>query len=243
MSAIKDYNVYQLDEFLITVGKAVSIFSGMLLLIGVWIVNQYFLIFMLCGGVACLACGVYIRLIENRVNAIARSLDRVNDIRLEDFATATGFSTDQIVSGIQTINRRGIGFYAVDEKSGRISDMRLTKTVAFSDVCTQCAKKIVEHYTLQSDSVPQCPYCGSPLDMSKWSELKNNTLNMFVQDERASDSAAGEANGSFSRFSQKKTPPFNIGVLVLLLIAFWPLGVLYVLVNHAKSQGLSRFTS
>jgi hypothetical protein len=221
---IAKYDIYKLDNYLIRLGYILLI-TSVISLIASRPVKQieqgasYFHIiilgFLFLGSLFMLYNGYRIRKKENRINSILRNLEIAREVSVPELLQNTNHKEDHLEEAIQVINSRGYGYYVWNRSTSTIADGRLMRRMIFVDTCSSCGKKIGKKFPLVMDHLPECPSCGSPLDIDQWNTLKVRELDKI-------DSESQEVRSSF------KKKPINIVLLIFLLIFFWPAAIIYV---------------
>lgn len=186
---MRAYDIYKADNILIPLGWTVTIFSGLVFfpLLGEWLETAmseamlfqmfpFIPLFIFLGSGAMLVLGYAIRRREKMVNAIIHTLTMAREVRVADLLNSAGYSRDEISEALKQINRRGFGYFIWDQENDSITDGRLQRSMVFVDSCSTCGHAIGESYPLQLSKVPNCPYCGSPLDIEDWNHHKQHIL-------------------------------------------------------------------
>ncbi len=228
------YDIYKIDNILI---KAGYIFLTLFIL-NVYplisktggdftFINEKLpsLIFLSSGSVIMLWTGYYYRIIENRINAILKILTITSEVSLTELHRNTGYSIKNIESAIVTINKKLPYYFVLNRVSDSISDGRLTTKLARVDSCGSCGKKMNLDVSVSSDALPECPYCGIPLQPDKWNSLKREAILNIQNNEREGLSVS---KGIMIPHD------FSWPIFIILLIIFWPLGLLYYAVKYFK---------
>ncbi len=177
-------------------------------------------VFFTIGSFILILIGHRIRSREKMINAILRNLMRVSEIRAGELMAGTGFTRRQISDAVLTVNRTGLGYYLWDTASDTITDGRLRRKMVYVDRCGSCGHALGNSYPIHLETVPDCPYCDSPLDLNEWNELKMKAFNE-IRDHDITD--AVNAPG---------TKQFSIGLFIFLFFFFWPAAVIYVVTRY-----------
>jgi hypothetical protein len=171
--------------------------------------------FFFLGSLFMLFYGYVIRKKENRINSILRNLEIAREVSVPELIENTNHREEHLKEAIKVINNRGFGYYVWNRSTNTIADGRLMRRMVHVETCSSCGNKIGKKFPLVMDNLPQCPSCGSPLDIDQWNTLKVRELDKI-------DSESEQTQSS----SRKK--PINIGILIFLLIFAWPAAIFYV---------------
>jgi len=225
---MKKIDVYKIDNFLIKLG-IIGLLLFFIYLISVTknfqlqilFENSPFETFVVLSGLLTSAVflfiGIFYRRKENLVSSILSSLNTARETSIPQMVYSTGYTKKQIIESVKEINKRALGYYIIDGES--ISDSRLQRSMVLVDTCTSCGNSIGKTYPLQMNSIPHCPYCSKPLDVNHWNELKMRTLENMDGEPDRSETDSGE---------------ISIGILIFLIIFFWPGAIIYVLNKRRK---------
>ncbi len=220
---IAKYDIYKLDNYLIRFGYILLPISIISLIAShpVKLIKQgesYFHLsipgFLLLGSIFMLYNGYLIRRKENRINSILRNFEIAREISVPELIQNTEYTKEHLQEAIQVINTRGLGYYVWNRETNTIADGRLMRRMVFVDNCTSCGRKIGKKFSLVMDHLPECPSCGSPLDIDQWNNLKIRELDKI-------DSETVQAHAHL------KKKPINIVLLIFLVIFFWPAAIIY----------------
>jgi hypothetical protein len=221
---IAKYDIYKLDNYLIKFGYILLIVSIISLIASnpVKLIEQeesysHLSIpgFLFLGSTFMLYYGYLIRKKENRINSILRNFEIAREISVPELLQNSEFTEEHLKEAIQVINSRGLGYYVWNRSTRTIADGRLMRRMVFVDNCSSCGKIIGKKFPLVMDHLPECPYCGSPLDIDQWNSLKIKELDKI-------DSEPSKQEHLF------KKKPLNIVLLIVLLIFFWPAAIIYI---------------
>jgi hypothetical protein len=235
-----DFNIYRIDDIFIKIGYGCLI---LFILIGGTIVfkmaksealinpDSMYVGAIMFGVPALifLAAGYSVRRREKTAVSVWRTLEMSPEVPARDLMAGTGFNRSCIEKALLTINRQGRGLYVWDRDSDTIVDVRLRQGMIMVENCDRCGARIGKKFPVSLDRAPQCPYCGNPLNMDRWNELKRN----FIDDMKSRDmltdrqAAAGQPAGRQAAFSKP--------LFVILLLLFWPAALIYALVNYRRT--------
>lgn len=228
-----DFNLYRIDDIFIRTGYGCLVFF---ILIGGTIVSNMAkgaalinpdsmytgAIMFGVPAIIFLAAGYAVRRREKAAAAVYRALETASEVTARDLAAGTGFSRGRIEKALLAINRRGRGLYVWDRDSDMIVDARLRQGMIMVENCDRCGARIGKKFPVSPDRAPQCPYCGNPLNMDRWNELKRK----FIDDMKSRDmqAAVSQPAGRQAAFSKP--------LFVILLLLFWPAALIYALVRY-----------
>ncbi len=123
------------------------------------------------------------------------------------------------------INRRGRGLYVWDRDTDMIVDARLNQGMILVETCDRCGARVGKKFPVSLERAPQCPYCGNPLSMERWNDLKRRVIDEVTTiDIKARQADAGQPANSSAGFSRL--------VFFILLLIFWPAALVYALVRY-----------
>lgn len=208
-------NVYRIDDWLIRAG-GVALAVGLLAygcsdvpdgaaVLDVW---QYLL---LIGGVVMLMVGHVVRRDERQIARVWRILDQCTEVRIDELQQATGHSRTFLLRALRTINGQPGAYYVWDDAAGTIVDGRMRSHVVVVERCESCGAAVHAKLSMDIPAVPTCDHCGAPVTAKDLNRLKQEQ----VQALRAE--------------LARPVHQLSIPLLLLLLLIFWPAGVLYAL--------------
>lgn len=180
------------------------------------------------GGIAMLALGHRIRRREKRIQAVWRMLNLALEVRFDDVRSSTGLSDLELQDAVQALNAGGHGFWVVDMRAGSIVDGRLRATVTASATCTSCGATTSRSVALSSAETARCEHCGAAFSPETLNRLKLEAM-AAIRAPAAAPAPVAAPEG------------YNPTLGMVLLIAFWPVGLIYYLRYHGgRSLGLRR---
>lgn len=175
--------------------------------------------FFAAGGVVSLVFGMRVRRRERRIQALWRMLTHALEVRIGDATASTGLSTEELREAVQVLNGLGHGFWVLDERAGTIVDARLRATVTAAAACTSCGATTSRTVALSSVESARCEHCGAPFPVETLNRLKLEAMESIRQPAVAV-AAPGAPGG------------YNPVVGLVLLVVFWPVGLVYYLKHH-----------
>lgn len=92
--------------------------------------------------------------------------------------------------------------------------------------CERCGARIGKRYPISLDRAPSCPYCGNPLNMERWNDLKRRVIDGMKRNDLGSAARDAAVHAAYEK------TPFSKPVFIILLILFWPAGLIYALVKY-----------
>jgi hypothetical protein len=229
---MKKFDVYKIDNFMVKAGYIFLFVFGILAypefseLVNEGTFNREkaaMLLFFGAGAAAMLAIGYRYRIIENRVNAVLKIVTIASEVSITDVMQSTGFTREQIQEAIIIINNRLPFYYVIDGRSDLISDGRLRTKTARVETCSGCGVPIKEDFPISRENPPACPSCGTPLAPDRWNALKREAI------KEIRDTGASIVSGN-------PLPDFSWPVFVLLMIFFWPAGMIYFIAKYYRGK-------
>ena len=169
---------------------------------------------LLCPLVA-LRTGFVIRRREERSAAIWRLLQQNAELSVENLVGNSDFDLADVERTVKLLNNRGLGHYVWDRRAGKVQDGRLRTMQLHVDKCEACGGSVSLEVPIGFSEVPACPYCGDPVSVDALESRRHEALDELRVDERGS---------SWIRGSKV---PFSIPLFVVLMMAFWPAGLIY----------------
>ncbi|HOD15568.1 MAG TPA: hypothetical protein PLA65_11650 [Spirochaetota bacterium] len=233
----EDLNIYRVDDIFIKVGYICLVF--MVLIGGTMIsamargkplVNSksMYLGAAMFGvpAVLFLAIGYAVRRREKTAATIWRKLETASEVAARDLMAGSGLSRGRVERALLTINSRGRGFYVWDRDTDLIVDVRLRQGMMLVENCDRCGARIGGKFPVTLEQVPVCPYCGNPLNMDRWNDLKRKVIGDIKDRTMIDDRTAAADETSGRKFS------FSKPLFVVLLLLFWPAALIYALVRY-----------
>ena len=169
---------------------------------------------LLCPFVA-LRIGFAIRGREERCVAIWRLLEQHAELSVADLVANSDFELADLDRTVKLLNNRGLGHYVWDRQAGTIQDGRLRTMQLHVDKCEACGGSVSLEVPIGFSEVPACPYCGDPVSVDALETRRHEALDALRRDDRDSSRARGSK------------VPFSIPLFVVLMMTFWPAGLLY----------------
>lgn len=230
-------NIYTIDDTLIRAGYVFLVFSllGVAALARNWatIPDEKKPVSATLVAAAAIPTAIFLTmgyLFRKRERIIASILGRLElalETSIQSLMASTGHSRAAVEHAVDVINRRNLGFYVWDRNSGVIADARLNRTMVSVDSCAHCGSKIGTTFPALASEIPECPYCGTPLDVSHWNALKFKAIESIKNEKQptAGVNGPGPRGGAAAQ-------DFSIGLFVILLMLFWPGAVIYAVVKY-----------
>ena len=169
---------------------------------------------LLCPLVA-LRIGFVIRRREQRSAAIWQLLRQNAELSVANLVGNSDFDTRDVERTVKLLNNRGLGHYVWDRRAGKVQDGRLHTMQMHVDKCEACGGSVSLEIPIGSSAVPACPYCGDPVSVDALEARRHEALDALRADER-------EAS-----WSEGSRVPISIPLFVVLMMTFWPAGLLY----------------
>lgn len=236
MNAIRTRNIYTIDDILIKAGYVFLAFSllGVAALVRNWAtipdekkpVSATLVAAAVIPTVIFLSMGYLFRKRERIIASILGRLELALETTVQSLVTSTGHPRAAVEHALEVINRRSLGFYVWDRNTGVIADARLNRTMVSVDSCTRCGSKIGTTFPALANEIPECPYCGNPLDVGHWNALKFKAIEN-IKNEKEPPPAEG---GTVPRGAAAPRD-FSIGIFVILLLLFWPGAIIYAVMK------------
>ena len=245
MKREKKLDIYKIDNYLLFFGKIFIVFA-VIVFIAVFFpsdaekakaaaqgkketatAGDYLgLAFFFGGGTAMIAAGSRIRKKERKTLVLLKSLELTHELSVKEFLDSTGFSREDTETAFRTINTLGLGYYTWNRDTDTIVDGRLKRRMVLVDTCPACGKAVGQKYSLDLDSIPACPACGTPFNAEKWNNWRLDALKRIDRSDETEE--AGKA---------KKFSPL---VFVILLVVFWPAALAYFFFRYIKAKESGR---
>jgi hypothetical protein len=234
-----DLNIFRVDDIFIKVGYVCLVFF---VLIGGTMISAMaqgkppFNSGSMCFGVVMfgvpavlfLATGYAVRRREKTAATVWRKLETASEVAARDLMAGTGFSRGRVEKALLTINSRGRGFYVWDRDTDLIADVRLRQGMMLVENCTRCGARIGGKFPVTLERVPECPYCGNPLNMDRWNDLKRKVIDDIKGRTMIDDRTAAVDQTAGRKLS------FSKPIFVILLLLFWPAALIYALVRYSS---------
>jgi hypothetical protein len=169
---------------------------------------------LLCPLVA-LRIGFVIRRREERSAAIWRLLRRNAELSVANLVGNSDFDLADVERTVKLLNNRGLGHYVWDRRTGTIQDGRLRTIQLHVDKCEACGGSVSLEVPIGFSEAPACPYCGDPVCVDALETRRHEALDELRVDEREPSWREGSK------------VPFSIPLFAVLMLTFWPAGLLY----------------
>lgn len=222
---MREPDLLKLDDFMLR-GAAISalivvVGGGLALLLPEEVIGSRMLL-LLGLGFAALAplvmtlVGFNLRKRERRAVALMRLVDRHAELSADDLVLNSEFTRETLEVAVRDLNSSGLRHVVWDRKLGLIQDGRLRQSRLHIEKCAACGAKIALDVPLHEAAAATCPTCGSPLDAR---EVDDEKRAVMAQISRRSD-----------RVPRARPPEnrFHLSLFLLLLVACWPLALVYV---------------
>ncbi|MCP4130438.1 MAG: hypothetical protein GY754_05605 [bacterium] len=217
---ITGYDIYKIDDWFILIGWFGFITTVILVIIfstSLWndipeVDPSYYMaaaIFIFIGAIVLLNAGYYLRLKERKINSILNSLEIALEVSVPQLLDATGYNRRELENSFYSINRLGMGYYVWNRSTDTIADGRLLRKMVFVKQCPSCGSKIGRSFSIIIEEIPSCDYCGNPLDINHWNELKfrvieeirwtSNEYGPGMEQARAGDYGADDSSARAAR--------------------------------------------
>ena len=237
------YNIYRIDDVLIKVGY---VFLVLFVLTGGSAVStmvkqaspdQSDTLFIATASLFIpaahfLLIGYNFRAREQLTAAILHKMELAGEVPVTDLAKSVGFSRRTVEQALLLINRRGLGYYVLDRGSDRIIDGRLRRNMVLVDRCDRCGSSISKSFPASQEGPPKCPYCGTPVGIDRWHEMRSMVLE-DIRNQDLRDSAPGRISKGVPAAPSAR-PVFSLPVFILLLFIFWPAAIIYAVSRYNK---------
>lgn len=180
---------------------------------------------MAANGLMLLIIGYGYRSREKKIISVWNALEHAGEARVEGLGVSLGLSREFILKHLKDINAQHQSAYTYDSASDKIINVRLQNEFLLFVDCANCGHKINEKVSLDLSNPPSCRYCGTSVSAEHLNKLKQDVLAGMQAAPAAAVAPAGGSSGG----------EINIGILVLLLIFFWPAAVFYVIKKKSFS--------
>jgi hypothetical protein len=168
--------------------------------------------------------GFKLRQREKRAWALYRLVDDHVEIPAPDLLRDSDFTAETLSRAIRDLNNAGAAFLVWDRKAGVVQDGRLRSARIQVEDCGACGAKVSLNLRLGDVASAKCPYCHDPLGAERLMEEKAQLI-----DELDTDPEVMSAR-------YKMPTNFSVGIFVLLILFFWPLGIAYAFWKWRASQ-------
>jgi len=236
------YNIYRIDDVLIRVGYVFLVLfvlaggTAVSAMVRQGSIGQSDTLFMATASLFIpsalfLLTGYHFRAKEQAA-AILHKMETAREAPVPDLMKSIGRNRRSVEQALLLINRRGLGYYVLDRGSDRIIDGRLQKKMVLVDRCDRCGSGISRSFPASREEPPQCPYCGTPVGLDRWNDMRRRVLeDIREQDSRDSVPAA---TGHIAPQAPGARRAFSLPVFILLLFIFWPAAVVYAVAKYNK---------
>ena len=168
--------------------------------------------------------GFRLRQREMRAWALYRLVDDHVEIPAPDLLRDSDFTAETLSRAIRDLNNAGAAFLVWDRKAGVIQDGRLRSARIQVEDCGACGAKVSLNLRIGDIASARCPYCHDPLGAERLMEEKAQLI-----DELDTDPEVMSAR-------YKMPTDFSVGIFVVLILFFWPLGIAYAFWKWRASQ-------
>lgn len=219
---IRKHNIYKIDDYLLGFGISGFFFIilGLVLILSGDPAAVLLGFFMVSAPLSMVTAGAVYRKKENEINQLISILETNLEIDVPSLLQITGKPESVIKKYIKIIQNKGIGFYLWDDRAFKVYDRRLMNNFLFIEKCPDCGVRIGKRYPLIIETVPLCEYCGNPIDLKHWNELKLKAVRNITWQ-----------NLETYRIQMKSGKELNKTLLVILFMVFWPAGIYYLISN------------
>jgi hypothetical protein len=244
MSMKKDqYNIYSIDDVLIKVGY---VFLVLFILTGGTAISnmvkqvstdqsaslQTAAALLLVPASVFLLVGYGFRRKERVAAAILHKMELAREAPVTDLMKSAGYSRRMVEQALVLINRRGLGYYVLDRGTDRIVDGRLRRNMVLVDRCDRCGSGISKSFPASQTEPPHCPYCGSPVGIDRWNDMRHSALEDIMRQDAMEIPAAD--TGQPSATASRGRASFSLPLFILLLLLFWPAAIVYAVSRYNK---------
>jgi hypothetical protein len=154
---------------------------------------------------------------EKRAWALHRLVDDHVEIPAGDLLRDSDFTAATLARAIKDLNNAGAAFLVWDRAAGMVQDGRLRSARLHVEDCLSCGAKVSLNVPIGQAALTRCPYCQAALDAA-W--LRQEKARLIDELDRDPEPAGAR---------DRKESGFSLAIFVVLLVAFWPLGVGYAL--------------
>jgi hypothetical protein len=161
--------------------------------------------------------GLDLRKREQRAVALLRLVDRHVELSAGDLVLNSEFTRETLETAVRDLNSSGLRHVVWDRDQGLIQDGRLRQSRLHFETCASCGVKIALDVPLHEAAAARCSTCGSSLDAREIDDEKRAVMSEIS---RRSDSLSE---------SRRPESRFHVSLFLLLLVACWPLALVYVM--------------
>ncbi len=237
------YNIYRIDDVLIKVGYVFLVLfvltggTAVSAMVREGSIDQSDTLFMATASLFIpsaffLLTGYHFRAKEQVAAAILHKMEAAREAPVPDLMKSIGRNRRSVERALLLINRRGLGYYVLDRGSDRIIDGRLQKKMVLVDRCDRCGSGISRSFPASREEPPQCPYCGTPVGLDRWNDMRNRVLEDIRDQDTRDPVPAGI--GQVIPPAPGARRVFSLPVFILLLFIFWPAAVVYAVAKYNK---------
>jgi len=183
-------------------------------------------IFVAIAGLGLFISGFRYRTWEKKIVQLWKILHHTREISLTDLQSSSNYDIKSIQKALPIINTHADAFYVLDLKEQKIIDGRLRTEYALNEKCPNCGNAITQTINLANMSDIACAYCNTALPAEFFNNAKSKILNELYE----------KTDTQVKSSTEKKK--INIGVLILLVMVFWPAAIVYVYRRSNLSQTL-----
>ena len=186
--------------------------------------------------VGLLAAGFHVRGREKRILTLHSVLERQLELRVGDFLANTDFTRRSLEATLRDLNESGLGYYVWDRDTDMLQDARLRRGEMHYDRCDACHASLSLTVQVGTPGVPECPYCDARLDTGDLASAKHRLVEEIRRLDGHASSGAGRVTWREGRHGREEVPEFSVGLFIVMMLLFWPLGVGYAM-RYAYKHG------
>lgn len=167
--------------------------------------------------ISMLLLGLALRRREQLAIALLRLMEHHVEVDAQDLIANSDFSPSTLEVAIRDLHSAGLRHIVWDRKSNLLQDGWLRRSQLHIESCASCGTKIAMDVALHEAAAARCPSCNAPLDARDIDEAKRE---MMAEVSLRSRPLPAPVAPSW---------PFSLPIFFLLLVACWPLALLYAM--------------
>ncbi len=222
--AMQQSNILRLDDFMLRGARVGAGVVGVGILVTLaWPEGAEISRGLVAAGVALsalvpismLVLGLALRGREQQAAALLRLMERHVEVSADDLLANSDFTPSSLETAIRDLHSAGLRHIVWDRRSNLLQDGWLRRSRVHIESCASCGTKIAMDVPLHEAASARCPSCDAPLDARE------------VDDEKQAMMAEISERARPRPAAPRTAWPFSIPLFLLLLVACWPLALVY----------------
>jgi hypothetical protein len=213
-------NFYKIDEYCFVVSILCAIVAFLFLFGGYTI---FFFIF-ISSTVILFFIGRYFRKKEKLLIRLSDIITNEGSVTTSHLAMYAGVPFEKIMPMVGMIVRQN---YPMVKMEGDCIKFAIAGSVTITHTCSSCGAPSKHDITIQN-AIPDCPYCGSPVDSESITNARQELLDDALK----------------TSIPQQEKPKMKLSIplLIFLSVIGWPLAIFYLIIYFKSNSGAEAFT-